>query len=110
MLIPCQELMTPSILFRAVSYSQPYLLQEVDREKSAFATPIGLYQFNVLPMGVCNGPATFQRAMEKALSDLLLMNKSEICCVFFDDVNIASIEQDGQFSMIRNALTRFRNF
>ena len=36
-----------------------------DREKSAFATPMGLYEFTVLPMGVCNGPATFQRAMEK---------------------------------------------
>ena len=74
-------------------------LEEVDREKSDFATPIGLYQFNVLPMGVCNGHATFQRAMEKVLSDLLT-KKSEICRVFFDDVNVASIEQDGQFSMI----------
>ena len=84
-------------------------LEEVDREKSAFATPIGLYQFNVLPMGVCNGPATFQRAMEKVLSDLLLTNKSEICRVFFDDINVASIEEDGHFSMLRNVFTRFRN-
>ena len=99
-------------LFSTMDLASGYFqleLEEVDREKSAFATPIGLYQFNVLPMGVCNGPATFQRAMEKVLSDLLLTNKSEICRVFFDDVNVASIEEDGHFSMLQNVFTRFRN-
>ena len=46
---------------------------------------------------------------KKVLSDLLLTNKSEICRVFFDDVNVASIEEDGHFSKLRNVLTRFRN-
>ena len=37
---------------------------EKDREKTAFCTPYGLYEFNVLPFGLCNGPATFQRLMD----------------------------------------------
>lgn len=41
-----------------------------DREKTAFVTQDSLFEFNVMPFGLCNGPATFQRLMDIVLTGL----------------------------------------
>ena len=59
-------------------------LSSKDKEKTAFATRDGLFQFKVMPFGLCNGPATFQRLMDLTLSGL----QWSVCLVYLDDVII----------------------
>ena len=53
-----------------------------DREKSAFVTHQGLYEFNVMPFGLCNVPSTFQRLMEYVLAGL----QCSTCLIYLDDI------------------------
>ena len=55
---------------------------EEDREKTAFATPDGLYQFCKLSFGLTNAPACFMRAMHLILKGLCWSD----CLVYLDDI------------------------
>lgn len=56
-----------------------------DRPKTAFGVPgLGLFEFNVMPFGLCNSPGTFQRAMQNILVDL------PFCRVYIDDILVCS--------------------
>ena len=57
-------------------------MSPTDREKIAFATPEGLYDFKVMPFGLCNAPSTFQQLMDSLLMDLHWSD----CLVYIDDV------------------------
>ena len=54
------------------------------REISAFVTPSGLYQYKVMPFGMKNAPATFQRMVNKLVRDI------DRCEGYIDDVVIFS--------------------
>ena len=52
------------------------------RERSAFCTIRGLYQFTRMPFGLSNAPASFCRLMQIILHDLLY-----VCCIcYLDDI------------------------
>lgn len=58
------------------------VMQPEDRPKTAFASHKGLYEFTVMPFGLSNSPATFERLMEIVLCGL----QWEKCLVYLDDV------------------------
>ena len=60
-------------------------LSESSREKSAFVTPFGHYQFLVMPFGMINSSASFVRLMKMVLS-----NCEEFADSFIDDIIIFS--------------------
>ena len=51
-------------------YNQIRIASE-DQDKTTFTCPWGTYAYNVLPFGLCNAPATFQRAVLAIFADLI---------------------------------------
>ena len=56
------------------------------KEISAFVTPDGLYQYKVMPFGMKNSPATFERLVNSLISNL------DGCKAYIDDAIIFSEE------------------
>lgn len=54
-----------------------------DIEKTAFITPFGLYEWLVMPFGLCNAPATFQALIEEIFEDL-----RDFTCGLLDDIAV----------------------
>ena len=77
---------------------------EEDRAKTAFCTTEGLFQFRVMPFGLCNAPATFQRLMDLVLSGLQWGE----CLVYLDDVIVLGRTFDEHLHNLCLVLQRFR--
>ena len=70
------------------------------KEISAFVTPDGLYQYKVMPFGMKNSPASFQRLINKVIADL------EGCEAYIDDVIIYSDTWEEHLRIIREFFER----
>ena len=75
-----------------------------DRKKTAFCTPNGLFEFKVMPFGLCNGPATFQRLMDLVLAGLQMSH----CLVYVDDVIVMSRSFQEHLRNLRQVFERLR--
>ena len=70
------------------------------KEISAFVTPDGLYQYKVMPFGMKNSPATFQRLINKVIAGL------HGCEAYIDDIIIYSDTWEEHLQIIRKFFER----
>ena len=80
-------------------------VNECDREKTAFVTPSGLYQFKCMPFGLTNAPATFQRLMNAVLRGLTPSQ----CLVYLDDIIVFSSTFDEHIHRLRSVFGALRS-
>ena len=57
-------------------------MSECSKAKTAFCTPSGLYEFNVLPFGLVSAPGCFQRMVNELFAEM--MYECVIC--YLDDI------------------------
>ena len=78
-------------------------LSDRAKEISAFVTPDGLYQFNVMPFGLKNAPATFQRLINNVISGL------KGCEAYIDDIVLYSDSWEDHLQLLQNFFERLGN-
>ena len=79
-------------------------MDQKSQEKTAFVTHSGLYEFRVMPFGLCNAPATFQRLMEAVLAGLA----RNVCVVYLDDILVMGATFAEHLVNLSRVLTRLR--
>ena len=79
-------------------------LDKQAKAKSAFITPFGQYAYNVMPFGMMNSSATFQR-----LVDTVLQGCSDFCRQYIDDVAIFSNTWEDHLKHLDIVLTKIEN-
>ena len=77
---------------------------EEDREKTAFVTRYGSYEFLVLPMGLCNSPGTFMELMNYVFEKQL----DRFVIVFLDDILVFSKDLKQHEQHMRDVLQILR--
>ena len=75
-----------------------------DREKTAFFSPKGLYQFIIMPFGLSGATATFQRMM-----DSVLRGTEAFAVVYLDDIVIYSKTLQDHLTHLRDVFQRLED-
>ncbi|TPX52115.1 hypothetical protein PhCBS80983_g06520, partial [Powellomyces hirtus] len=90
-------------VFTAIDIRDAYhciMIQLEDREKTAFRTRFGHFEYNVLPFGLTNAPATFQRLTNKLLGD----KYDAYVISYLDDILIFSTDMSSHIQHVDEVL------
>lgn len=77
-------------------------IEEKDREKLAFRTHEGLFQYKRMPFGIRNGPSIFQRIMDQVLGNA----KWSYALVYIDDIVVYSKTFDEHLEHLDKLFTK----
>jgi hypothetical protein len=81
-------------------------IREEDKQKTAYSTSSGRWEYNVLPMGLTNAPAAFQKNMETMLAGLTWKS----CIVYIDDVIIYSKTFQDHLKHLQEVFDRLKTY
>ena len=80
-------------------------LEEHHKERTGFTVgSIGFFEFNKMPFGFTNSPATYQRLMEECLKGLNM----KICVIYLDDLIIFSDTFESHLERLDIVLSRLK--
>lgn len=83
-------------------------INDASKEKTAFTTQQGLFEFRVMPFGLTNAPAVFQRLMQSVISGLNPTKGPDFVCVYIDDLLIFSCSLEEHLKHLRLVMDRLR--
>ena len=81
-------------------------IKEEDKEKTAFISCAGLYEFNIMSFGLCNTPSTFQRMMDEVLEGI----DKNVGRDYIDDIIIGSKNVDEHLKDLDKLFWRLREY
>jgi hypothetical protein len=79
-------------------------IKKQDRDKTAFGTPWGSYQFRRMPFGLCNAPATYCRLVQMVLQGI----PYSMALPYLDDTCVHSRNLAEHFTALQTVLEAFR--
>ena len=80
-------------------------IEETHKERTAFTVgPLGFYEYNCMPFGLCNSPATYQRLMNECFEGLHLKS----CLIYLDDIIVFSDTYEEHLQRLRQVFQRIR--
>ena len=82
------------------------MMDEDDQEKTSFITSRGLFCYKVMPFGLKNAGATYQRLMNKMFHDQIGQNVE----VYVDDMLVKSKEEDGHLDDLKETFQTLHKY
>ena len=81
-------------------------MDESDQEKTSFVTSQGLFCYKVIPFGLKNAGATYQRLMNKTFAHQIGRNVQ----VYVDDMLVKSMHEEDHLDNLRETFDTLRSF
>ena len=81
-------------------------MEEADQEKTSFVTSQALFYYKVMPFGLKNAGATYQRLMNKMFARQIRRNVQ----VYVDDMLVKSLREDDHLEDLRETFDTLRSY